>query len=287
MIDRYLKAVLCGLLVLWIVSVAPDPATAQNEGAGDLTTRYQVGPRDLLEIQVLEVPELNVTRRVGETGQLRLPLLGEIEVEGLTVPELTARLEELLEASYVQRATVNVEVAELRFRPISVIGAVQKPGDLGYPGGWTLLEALTAAGGLSENHGNEIHVLRRATNGLSDQITISVADLIERADPQVNVPIFANDLINVERRTRVNVYCLGEIASPGAIAFDSTERITLLAAVARAGGLTDRASSKITIRRRGDETEETTVSYKRILAGKEPDPKLSDGDMIVVKESFF
>lgn len=261
------------------------PAAAQGEA---VAAGYQVGPRDLLEIQVLEVPELHqVSRRVSEAGTLRLPLLGEIEVEGRTVPELTARLEELLEADYVRRATVNVEVSEIRFRPISVIGAVRKPGDLGSPGGWTLLEALTAAGGLSENHGDEIHVLRRATNGLSDQVTISVEALIERADPRVNVPIFANDLINVERRTSVTVYCLGEFANQGALAFDSTERITLLAAVARAGGLTDRASSKIVIRRPGDGGGEITVSYKRILAGKEPDPELYDGDKLIVKESFF
>lgn len=274
-----------GLSLLLVVSCLALPGAAQQEVA---TSGYQVGPRDLLKIQVLEVPELrDIERRVNEAGQLRLPLLGEIEVEGQTVPGLTARLEGLLEESYVRRATVNVEVLEIRFRPISILGAVQKPGDLGFPGGWTLLEALTAAGGLTENHGREIHVLRRATNGLSDQISIPVEALIERADPRFNIPIFANDLINVQRRTRVTIYCLGEFSSPGALAFDSTERITLLATIARAGGLTDRASSKIVIRRGGEEARETTVSYKRILAGKEPDPELGDGDMVIVKESFF
>lgn len=284
-LSRFSRYAGVGVSLLVALACLPAVLAAQDEAVAG---GYRLGPRDLLEIQVLEVPQLvDVERRVNEAGRLRLPLLGEIEVEGQTVDELTARLEQLLEADFVRDATVNVEVTEIRFRPISVIGAVQKPGDLGYPGGWTLLEALTAAGGLTEHHGEEIHILRRATNGLSDQISISVEDLIERADPRVNVPIFANDLINVQRRTRVTVYCLGELASPGALGFDSTERITLLAAIARAGGLTDRASPKIVIRRGGEQPREITVSYKRILAGKEPDPELRDGDVVVVKESFF
>mgnify|MGYP006196742597 CR=1 FL=1 len=250
---------------------------------------YTIGPRDLLELQVYEVPELNVQRRVTENGIVRLPLLGDVPVQGLTVPELIDSLERLLEETYVERASVNVEVLEFRSRPISIIGAVREPGDLGLPTGWTLLEAISAAGGLAESHGDRIHVLRRASNGLTDQISIPLDALMTRADPRANIPLFANDLIHVEPRTKVNVYCLGEIASPGALAFDSTERITVLSAIARAGGLTDRASSKIVIRRPGEggQVREIEVSYKRILAGKEPDPPLQDGDMLVVKESFF
>jgi hypothetical protein len=84
-------------------------------------------------------------------------------------------------------------------------------------------------------------------------------------------------------------YLLGEVASPGAITFKSTDRLTLLAAIARAGGLSERASSKIRIQRPGADGKmtEITARYKRILSGDEPDPELRDGDVIVVKESFF
>lgn len=277
---KSLAAFALGALLLASASSAP----AQVGPSG-----YTIGPRDLLELQVYEVPELNVQRRVTENGIVRLPLLGDVPVQGLTVPELIDSLERLLEETYVERASVNVEVLEFRSRPISIIGAVRKPGDLGLPTGWTLLEALSAAGGLAESHGDRVHVLRRAGNGLTDQISIPLDALMTRADPRANIPLFANDLIHVEPRTKVNVYCLGEIASPGALAFDSTERITVLSAIARAGGLTDRASSKIVIRRPGEggQVREIEVSYKRILAGKEADPPLTDGDMLVVKESFF
>jgi polysaccharide export outer membrane protein len=249
---------------------------------------YRIGPKDLLQVQVFEVPELNVERRVTENGMINLPLIGDVAAAGLTPDELAQRLKVLLESKYVQRASTNVEIREFRSRPISVIGAVKQPGSLAFSGRWTLLEAITAAGGLAENHGNQIFVLRRADNGLSDQVAVDVNDLLVRADPRANIPIYANDLINVPLIVPVTVYCLGEVGKPGALVFKSTDRITLLAAIAQAGGLTDRAASKILIKRAGQTSgPEIAVDYKRVLAGKEQDPELREGDVVVVKESFF
>ena len=153
----------------------------------------------------------------------------------------------------------------------------------------TLLEAITAAGGLAPSHGDSIFILRRAPNGLTDQVEVSIDDLLVRADPEVNIPIYANDLINVPPAAEVTIYTLGEVGSPGAISFRSTERVTLLAAIARAGGLSERASKKLLIKRRQPDggTREIEVRYKRIVSGKEPDLELRQGDVIIVKESFF
>lgn len=250
---------------------------------------YRIGPRDLLRIRVFEEPDLNGERRVSDSGTIEFQPLGEVKVQGLTAGELQDKLKKALEAQYLQRASVSVELLEFRSRPISVIGAVKQPGNLPFSGRWTLVEALTAAGGLSENHGRSIYVLRRADNGLSDQIEIPVDDLLVRADPRMNVPLFANDLVNVPARVSVTVYCLGEVAHPGAVEFDGDERITLLAAIARAGGLTDRAAKRVVVRRtdRDGKTREIVADYKRIVGGREPDPTLQQGDVLVIKESFF
>jgi polysaccharide export outer membrane protein len=247
---------------------------------------YRIGPKDLIEVRVFEVPELNIERRVSETGALSLPLIGDIPAAGLTDGELAQRLKELLESRYVQRASVEIQVREFRAAPISVIGAVQSPGPLAFSGRWTLLEALTAAGGLAPEHGDVIHVLRRAENGLSDQVTVRVDDLMVRAEARVNLPLQANDVINVAGRVDVTVYCLGEVKSPGALVFSSTERITVLAAIARAGGLSERASNTILIKRQGG-GRQLEAHYKRIVSGKDEDFALQDGDVVVVKESFF
>jgi polysaccharide export outer membrane protein len=271
-------------ILMLATSLAAAPPGQTQRSAG-----YRIGPKDLIDIKVFEVPELNIERRVSEEGTINLPLIGDVPVQGLTDAELADRLKAMLEAKYVQRASVSVQIREFRSKPISVLGAVKQPGNLAFSGRWTLLEALSAAGGLSDEHGDKIYVLRRADDGLSDQIAINVDDLMVRADPDANLPIFANDMINVPPRVEVTIFCLGQVARPGAVAFQSTERITLLTAIARAGGLTDRASRTIQIKRRdrSGHDQELVVNYKRIVAGKDPDFPLQSGDVVIVKESFF
>lgn len=271
----------------------PAPIRAQTTlppgGDADSVPHHRIGPRDLVRIEVFELPELDIERRVSAQGDLRLPVIGDFPVAGRTEAELAAELERVLETEYVERATVNVEVLEILSRSFTLLGAARQPGEYGLAGERTLLEVITAAGGLADNHGSSIHVLRRAGNGLSDQLTIDIEELLEQAKPTVNIPIQPNDIINVEKRETLLVYLLGEVASPGEQRFDTTERATLLYAIARAGGLGERASSKITIQRRdgSGEVEQIQANYKRIVAGKAPDVELQDGDVLIIKESFF
>lgn len=267
-----------------LVSALPGPAQTESRNLG-----YRIGPRDLVEVRVFETDQLNGSRRVSEDGEINLPLIGNVTVAGLNETEAAQRIKGVLEEKALQRASVSVQVLEFRSRPISVIGAVRQPGNLAFSGRWTLLEALTAAGGLADEHGAFIHVLRRSADGLSDQASIRVDDLLVRADPRVNIPILPGDLINVPAAVEVTVYCLGEVEQPGAVTVKSSGRLTLLTVIAQAGGLTDRSSNKILIKRAGtgQQAAEITADYKRILAGRDPDLELQPGDVVVVKESFF
>jgi protein involved in polysaccharide export with SLBB domain len=147
------------------------------------------------------------------------------------------------------------------------------------------LRAITEADGLTENAGGTIFVLRQSSNGLSDQLAISTHDLMIRNDQTVNIPVFANDWINVPRAVDITVSCLGAFRDQGTLVFRSTENVTVIGAIARAGGLTDEAADKITIKREG--SEDSVGSYKIILSGKDPNMELEDGDILIVKESFF
>jgi polysaccharide export outer membrane protein len=284
---RHLSAIIAWAVALLAPVSALEAQTVPVTSGAD--SSYRLGPKDLIEVKVFEVSELNVQVRVTEKGAVNLPLIGEVPAEGLTAKGFAARLKELLESRYVNRASVSVEVLEFRSRPITVIGAVRSPGNLAFPGRWTLIEAIAAAGGLADAHGDFAYVLRRAENGLSDQVAIRIDSLFVQGDPKANIPIFANDLINVPTTTEVTIFCLGEVLSPGALKFKSTERITVLSVIARAGGLSDRASKRLAVKRRKGESlqEEIEVDYKKILAGKEPDITLSDGDVLVVKESLL
>jgi polysaccharide export outer membrane protein len=237
---------------------------------------------------VYEAPDFDGELRVGENGAVRLPVHGELVVAGLTSTEAATLIERTLLQCCVQRATVTLQLKEVRFRPISVIGAVGRPGPIDTTGRWTLLEVLTAAGGVGPNHGDVVHVIRHGENGLADQLTVRLADLFA-GDTRVNVPIYPADLVNVPATVDVTIFCLGEVQRPGPVVFKSTERMSLLTAIARAGGLTERASRRIEIKREGEGgmVRQLEVDYKAVLAGKVADPPLQQGDILLVKESFF
>ena len=272
------------LFALTAAALLPFVAVAQQP-AGD----YRIGPKDLLTISVLEIPELNVERRVTDDGAIDLPLVGQINIAGKTASEAQQQLADLLRAKYVNRANVSIVVKEFGNKPISIVGAVAKPGPLTVSGKWYLLQAISAAGGLDQSAGRKIYVLRTADNGLSDVLEIRRDDLLQASATKWNVPIFPGDIVNIPARSVVKVFCLGEVKSPGALEFDSDDRITLLSVIAKAGGLTDRASKTIVIKRKGPDGKdvETRVNYKAVIAGKEPDPSLKADDVVVVQESFF
>ncbi|MCM2316762.1 MAG: polysaccharide biosynthesis/export family protein [Thermoanaerobaculia bacterium] len=259
------------------------PAAAQDFG------EYRIGPKDLLDIKVLEAPELNGERRVSDNGAVSLPLLGEVSVSGLTAAETRDRIGALLTSRYVQRANVTVSIKEFSNKPITVIGAVARPGSLSISGRYHLLQVISAAGGLTANAGRKIYVLRNSENGLSDTLEVRTSDLFESANPMWNIPIAASDVINIPAQSAVKIFCLGEVKSPGQLTFDSGDRITLLAAISKAGGMTDRASNTVKITRRSADGKdsEIVVKYGAILKGRVTDPELKPDDVIVVEESFF
>jgi polysaccharide export outer membrane protein len=226
---------------------------------------------------------------VTDGGTIDLPLLGDFSVSGLSASQVRANLEKMLTEKYVNRASVSIVVKEFANKPLSVLGAVQRPGSLTISGRWTLLQAISAAGGLTERAGKTIYVMRRSENGLSDTLQVSVDDLFHGASSQWNVPLQPGDIVNIEARRSVRVFCLGAVKSPGALEFDGEDRLTLLSAIAKAGGLTDKAASKIRIKRRGADGKdsEIVINFGRVVSGKDPDPKLQADDVVIVKESFF
>jgi polysaccharide export outer membrane protein len=263
--------------------------SANCAAAQDVNREYQVGPKDLVEIKVLQLPELNVDRRVNDSGTIALPMVGDVAVSGLTPNEIRNHLEELLKAKYVNRADVSVIVKEFANKPISLVGAVKQTGSLNISGRWNLLQAIAASGGLTESAGRKIFVLRHAENGLSDTLEIATEDLLRNAPEMWNIPIYPSDVVNVPARSSVRIFCIGEVKTPGAVEFSADDRITLLSVLSKAGGLTDRASKTIRIKRRdaSGRDVETVVDYKRVLSGKDIDPTLKADDVVVIKESFF
>lgn len=274
--------------VLGQVPGRPDqPAT--GPAVSSPSSEYRLGPKDVVDVKVFEVPELNGEHRISEDGNLALPLIGDVPAGGLTTRELARRLETILVAKYVQQANVSISIKDFQNKPISFVGAVARPGILAVSGRWRLLQALTAVGGLGTNAGKKLYVLRTAENGLADQLEVNLDDLLTHSSVRWNVPIWGGDVVNVPADTVLTVFCLGEVARPGAIEFRKSDRISLLSVLSKAGGLTERASKgtiRVKRRRDGKDTE-LSYSYRRILSGKDADPELAPDDVVVVKEAVF
>src|ERR1043165_3165286 len=245
-----------------------------------------IGPRDVLEIRVLQDTSMNTRATVTDDGKISFGYLGKLDVNGLTPAQLEQKIKGELEKKYMQKADVTVLVLEAGNRPISVVGAVMHPGRINATGNITLLQALTQAGGLATGYGKTVYVLRSAPNGLTDQIAIDVDDLMVNGN--LTLPLRPNDVVNIPLESMINIYLLGEVMKPGKVQFRRSQSPTLLQAIADAGGPTDRAASKCVIKRRvnGKETN-IVVDYRRILNGKNPDVPLQDDDTIFVRESTF
>ena len=134
--------------------------------ANGLSSDYIIGPEDVLTIKVFDVKELDETVRVANDGTIAMPLLGRIEASGLTADQLRDRLEAALGKNLLQNPQVSVFVKQFHARPVSIVGAVTKPGLYQITGPRSLVEMLSLAGGLATNStqaaGKTVYVTRPA-----------------------------------------------------------------------------------------------------------------------------
>jgi polysaccharide export outer membrane protein len=243
----------------------------------------------LITISVFEVPELNITVRISEDGTITLPLLGSVDVGGLTRFQVEKKLAALLEKKYLKNAQVTVFIKEYQSKMVSIIGEVEKPGSYELIGRQTLLQMLSTAGGLSETASDRIIIIRQYKSGKSSSLVIDLDELMLKGNPRMNIPVQAGDIINVPGERYLDIYVFGQVKNPGHLKVKKNGPITLLKIIAQAGGFAERArKSAVTITRRMDGNDvKTRVNVKKILKGKKPDFILKNNDIVHVPESVL
>jgi polysaccharide export outer membrane protein len=282
------------LLVLALV-VGPVRANAQEDGVPQTAKEtfvhaYRIGPGDLLEIKVFEVEQLSQTVRVSEDGSITLPLLGRVVVEGLTQDGVVQKLTGLLSAKYVKNPQVTIFIKEYKNQQVAVIGAVKDPGSYELVGRKNFLQIISMAGGFTEMAGNEASILREGADGKTSAITIDLKDLLVNNNQALNIALEPNDVVNVPVDREIRVFVMGRVTKPGAVKAKLSEGISLLQAIADAGGLAEGAkeSAVMITRKNADGKEQKIkVNLKDILKGKKKDIKLQEGDVVFVPESFW
>jgi polysaccharide biosynthesis/export protein len=273
---------------------------------------YIIGAEDLLSISVFEAPELAREVRVSSEGLVSLPLMGEVHAGGRTARQLEAVIEELLRRSYMKDPHVTVFIKEMQSHPVSVFGAVKKPGVFQIRTGRSLIEVLSLAEGLAEDAGDTVIVMRHtdasgpsaeaerapaasdgkaeprkatATGGVAQEIDLR--DLLGSGDSRLNITIYPGDVVKVTRAGIV--YVIGEVGKPGGYLLKTNENISILQAIALAGGLTHTsAAGRARIIRTDPATGarlQLPLDINRILHGKASDELLQAKDIVFVPNS--
>ena len=259
-------------------------APAQQNNQALQVNDYKIGSKDLLEITVFGLPELTQTVRVSEDGSVTMALLGKVEVIGLTAQELEKKIGSMLDKQYTKEARVTVFIKE--YQKISVTGAVGKPGQYEIVGPTTLLQIIAQAGGLTAQRMNEIYIYRQVKEGEQTRIVIGIDELTNGGNPSLNIELQAKDIVSIPIGQTLNAFVYGQVKTPGAIPYPSSKTITLLQALAQAGGTTEWAKiSRIVIKRKDKITGKElsiSVNLRNMIKGKIADIILEEGDVVIV-----
>ena len=253
-----------------------------NSGVGE----YTIGAGDVLLVNVWGHEDLSREVVVSEKGTFSFPLIGGVEAAGLTIKELEARLGTLLSAGYLVNPYVTIRIKGFESKKVYVLGQVRSPGTYSLDKETSLIEIISRAGGVSDDAGWIIEVVRPSRKVHDKPVTPEEAEKEEiiRVDvegllggrPEDNIRIEGGDTIFVPKAAYYFIF--GEVKTPGS--FKLRRDTTVLKAIIMAGGFTDKASKRrIKIRRKeGEKTVKVRV--------KLDDPVLPQ-DTIIVPESFF
>ncbi len=297
-------------LVFWLLlgaglAVAQQPAL--NVEPLPLTADFTIGVADLLEINVLGVADFTRELRVSRDGTIRMPFLGDLQVEGMTCRRLEDKLANLLDPEYVKDPQVSVNIKEPRSRMFSLMGAVMKPGQYQILEPVTLVSAIAGAGGLDFAKAGDKATIQRsygvkpvksATAQVAEedgakpaatyQIEVDLKKLLMAGDMSLDIPIMPGDVIGIPQRETRAVYVIGDVTRPGSFDYPPGNGISLSRAVALAGGptKTSKMSKSILVRQSADgSVERIALDIGRILKGKDPDLDLRPEDLLFVPGS--
>ena len=281
---------LCASAVLAAAQGVPVPAPPQGatepQGAS-----YVVGPQDVLVIASFDQPELTERFTIETDGTFTYPLIGRVQVGGMTLRGVEATLEKTLVArGFFTDPQISVAIEQYRSQRIYVVGEVRTPGAYPLSGDMRLVEALALAGSTLPSASGEAVIVRPANPMIVQSVDPSEAaaesadqvvrvDLreLENGDLSQNVGLTGGDTVFVLRAE--SVYVFGQVRNPGAYPLRQ-RNTTVLQALSLAGGVTDRASTgRIRIVRIvGDQREEFRVELTDFVMPR---------DTIVVPERFF
>ncbi|MCA1977674.1 MAG: polysaccharide export protein EpsE [Thiobacillus sp.] len=240
-------------------------------------SEYRMGTGDVVRITVYGNPDLTTEARVGESGSITFPLIGQVKAAGQTPAAVEKDVaSRLSKGGFIVDPNVNLNVVQYRGQQVSVLGRVNRPGKYNLERSSRVTDVLALAGGVIID-GADTATLVRTRDGKTEYRDIDLIALFRPGGETNDVPVQDGDILNVARQPMFYIY--GEVQRPGA--FRLEQNMSVVQALSLGGGVTPRGTQRgIRILRRDDKGGMQEIEVK--LA----DPVKKD-DVIYVKESLF
>lgn len=273
-------ALLCLLQGCLAAGATPGPAIEPAIPGLPDRPLLQLGPGDQVKMDVFGRPEMDTTTYVADDGSIRVPLAGAVMIGGLSPSEAGQKVEAALKkGQFLVDPHVTFTVVQSRSQRVSVLGEVRTPGRYPIESNTTVLDLLAQAGGATEKGADIIYILRSDGAGNLQRHAVNLKGTVDSQDatPAVLQTLRGGDSIFVP--VAEQFYIAGEVRAPAMYRLESG--MTLVQAIARAGGITERGStSRVQIKRRGPKGDYIVISAKA-------NEKIQPDDVITVKERIF
>ncbi|MCX8240369.1 MAG: SLBB domain-containing protein [Akkermansiaceae bacterium] len=261
------------------------PHLLQAETKSDLRASYILRPDDVVKMSVYEEKDLDSLVTILKAGQATFPLIGSLEIGGLSLNEASEEIRKRYAADYIRYPKVTLTVTEYATEFVSVIGQVKQPGNGTVPipqvGFLDVGAALATVGGISETADPEnIHLVTE--DGTTRVLTYaSIQGDLGRLKMNSGDKL----IVNENEFARATVEVIGDVKKPGRYPVNKTGQMSLVSALATAGGLGPEADVlKIDVIISG---KTTSYSYKEIQTGAAGRVVVKGGDSVRVPQSPF
>jgi polysaccharide biosynthesis/export protein len=248
----------------------------------------RISPGDVVEVKIFGLPEMSQELRVSNAGIIVLPLIGPIPAQGLTTSELEQKIAAALRSGgFLNDPQVNVSAKELRSSGVSVSGEVGKPGVYAVFGSCSLSDLIMVAGGLTTKAGHIVTVTHRDQPDMPVSVDISSVS----ANSGQNFAVFSGDTVLVTKAGVV--YVLGDVGHPAGFVMEGDGKMTIIQAIALAGGTGKDAKIKSAriIRNTPQGVQDVPIPLKEILSAQKQDMEMLPGDVLFIPasktEAFF
>lgn len=292
-----------GLSASALLGQAP-AATAEKQEAllppGRVAGNYVLGPNDVIMLRVLELDEVSDKPfRVDSDGNINIPLIGKIQAGGMSIEKLEALLTERVKP-YVRKPQVIISIVQFRSEPVFLVGGFKSPGIYPLQGRRTLLDLMTAVGGLQPTASRRLKITRRLEWGriplataVEDEekqvseVEISLSRLMETVNPEEDIVLKPYDIIKAPPREMV--YVNGAVGRSGPVELQDRDSLSVTQVISMMGGLAPNAKPEkaVVLRPVLDTAKraEVPVNVKMIMAGKANDFPLLPNDVLVIPGS--